>query len=184
MAANAAPGALETVRRFANSIDIETGEEELSSPAALAEWLRDHALCERAPRLKREDLERGLELRDALRAVLLANAGGVELSPSSMTTLNRQLSAAPLALQFTASGKAHLEPAGQGLEAAFARLAAIVNEAMADGTWWRLKICIADDCSWAFYDRSRNHSAHWCDMANCGNRAKVKAFRQRRTEAG
>ncbi len=95
MAANAAPDALETVRRFANSIDIETGEEELSSPAALAEWLRDHALCERAPRLKREDLERALELREALRAALLANAGGVELSPSAMTTLNRQLAAAP-----------------------------------------------------------------------------------------
>ena len=179
MAVNTAPGTLETLRRFVNSIDIETGEEEFSSPTALAEWLRDHALCERAPRLKREDLERAIELREAFRAVLLANAGGVALDPDAMTTLNRELAASPLTLQFTTAGTANLEPAAHGLEAAFARLAAIVNEAMADRTWWRLKVCIADDCSWAFYDRSRNRSAHWCDMANCGNRAKVKAFRER-----
>jgi predicted RNA-binding Zn ribbon-like protein len=50
---------------------------------------------------------------------------------------------------------------------------------MADGTWSRLKACRADDCLWAFYDGSRNHSAAWCSMASCGNRAKARAYRSR-----
>jgi len=43
----------------------------------------------------------------------------------------------------------------------------------------RVKICPADDCRWAFYDTSRNHSRQWCSMEACGNRAKARAHRQR-----
>jgi predicted RNA-binding Zn ribbon-like protein len=30
-----------------------------------------------------------------------------------------------------------------------------------------------------FYDRSKNRSGRWCVMAECGNRAKVRAYRER-----
>ena len=59
-----------------------------------------------------------------------------------------------------------------------------VAEAVRDRSWQRVKACRADDCRWAFYDRSRNRSGVWCDMAVCGNRAKVRAYRRRGTEAG
>jgi predicted RNA-binding Zn ribbon-like protein len=36
-------------------------------------------------------------------------------------------------------------------------------------------------CHWLFYDRSRNRSAVWCQMAVCGNRTKTKAYRARRS---
>jgi predicted RNA-binding Zn ribbon-like protein len=49
-----------------------------------------------------------------------------------------------------------------------------------DGRWDRLKICPADDCRWAFYDRSKNRFRHWCSMAECGVRAKSRAFRARK----
>lgn len=39
--------------------------------------------------------------------------------------------------------------------------------------------CAGDECGWLFLDTSRNHSRQWCDMRDCGNRAKVKRFRQR-----
>jgi predicted RNA-binding Zn ribbon-like protein len=64
-----------------------------------------------------------------------------------------------------------------------APIVAIVYEAMVDGTWERLKVCPADDCQWAFYDESKNRSGTWCDMAVCGNRAKVRAYRERRIRA-
>ncbi len=54
-----------------------------------------------------------------------------------------------------------------------------IADAQAAGTWERLKSCPADDCRWAFYDRSRNRSAVWCNMAVCGNRAKVRSYRER-----
>jgi predicted RNA-binding Zn ribbon-like protein len=67
-----------------------------------------------------------------------------------------------------------------GIDGALGRLLAIVFRAMNDGTWERLKACPADDCEWAFYDWSKNGSGTWCDMAVCGNRAKARAYRERR----
>lgn len=49
----------------------------------------------------------------------------------------------------------------------------------AAGVWPRIKSCAAADCRWAYLDVSRNGSRRWCDMANCGNRAKNRAWRSR-----
>lgn len=42
-----------------------------------------------------------------------------------------------------------------------------------------LRECASDTCEWLFLDRTRNHSRRWCDMADCGNRAKQERFRAR-----
>jgi predicted RNA-binding Zn ribbon-like protein len=34
-------------------------------------------------------------------------------------------------------------------------------------------------CRWAFYDYSKNRSASWCLMQLCGNRRKIRAYRER-----
>jgi predicted RNA-binding Zn ribbon-like protein len=49
----------------------------------------------------------------------------------------------------------------------------------------RVRECANTPCSWLFLDRSRNHSRRWCEMRDCGNRVKGRAFaaRQRRTAA-
>ena len=78
------------------------------------------------------------------------------------------------------NGVARLEPAARDVDGALAGLVGIVYTAMADGTWPRLKACRRDVCHWLFYDRSRNRSAVWCQMAVCGNRIKTKAYRERR----
>jgi len=62
------------------------------------------------------------------------------------------------------------------------RLLATMYDAMATGTWVRLKACTNDECQWAFYDHSRNRSGAWCTMAVCGNRMKGRAFRRRHAE--
>ena len=43
----------------------------------------------------------------------------------------------------------------------------------------RVKQCGGEDCRWLFLDTSRNRSRRWCDMADCGNVAKVRRFRRR-----
>ena len=43
----------------------------------------------------------------------------------------------------------------------------------------RVKECGSDTCSWMFIDESRNRSRRWCDMADCGNRAKARRFYRR-----
>ena len=43
----------------------------------------------------------------------------------------------------------------------------------------RLRECGSATCEWLFIDKSRNHTRRWCDMNDCGNRAKVRRFRAR-----
>ena len=48
----------------------------------------------------------------------------------------------------------------------------------------RVKKCADDECGWLFLDHSRNQSRRWCDMKDCGNRAKVSQYYLRRKKAG
>jgi predicted RNA-binding Zn ribbon-like protein len=47
----------------------------------------------------------------------------------------------------------------------------------------RVKICMNDPCSWLFLDASRNRSRRWCDMNDCGNRAKARRHYARKKES-
>jgi len=48
----------------------------------------------------------------------------------------------------------------------------------------KLKQCPGDECGWLFLDNSQNRRRQWCDMKICGNRAKVKRFRERIWKGG
>ncbi|WP_433605054.1 CGNR zinc finger domain-containing protein [Dactylosporangium sp. CA-139114] len=43
-----------------------------------------------------------------------------------------------------------------------------------------LRRCDGEGCGWLFLDTTRNHSRRWCDSADCGNRARVRAYSRRR----
>lgn len=44
----------------------------------------------------------------------------------------------------------------------------------------RVRECAGDPCGWVFFDLSKNASRRWCDMADCGNRAKARRYRARK----
>jgi predicted RNA-binding Zn ribbon-like protein len=46
-----------------------------------------------------------------------------------------------------------------------------------------LKACPWHTCHWAFYDHTKNSGGVWCTMEVCGNRAKVKAYRERQARS-
>jgi predicted RNA-binding Zn ribbon-like protein len=173
---NAAPEPLETVRLFVNTYDHEDGSESLPDPAALSGWFDAHGLG--APKATAADVRRVHELREALRAILLHH-GGHELDPQAPRVVDAAAERARLAVRFDDHGDALLEPRAAGVDGALGQLLVTIADAQRDGTWSRLKSCPAEDCQFAFYDRSRNHSAVWCDMKVCGNRQKVRSFRAR-----
>ncbi len=177
---NPAPGALETVRAFVNTRDVDDGIEKLATPSALAGWLAEHDLLGGAAstRATAQDLRHAIELREALRAHLFAHHGD-PLDPAAVRTLDAAACRARLTLRFTGPDTTGLEPAAGGVDGALGRLLAIIGAAVEDGSWRRLKACPAETCQWAFYDTSRNRSAVWCDMRVCGNRAKVRGYRER-----
>jgi predicted RNA-binding Zn ribbon-like protein len=40
--------------------------------------------------------------------------------------------------------------------------------------------CSSPTCQWLFLDTSKNHHRRWCSMKQCGNRAKVRKFYEKR----
>ena len=178
-----APAPLRLVQQFVNTLDIENGVEELTTPAALEETLvRIGALSAREGPLSDADLRIALEAREALRALALGNSG-IAVPDDAFGTLERLARAAQLTIRFDADGRAALVPAATGLDGALGRVLAVVHEAMTDGSWARLKGCPRDVCHWLFYDRSRNGSGKWCAMAVCGNRTNTRAYRRRHAHA-
>lgn len=43
----------------------------------------------------------------------------------------------------------------------------------------RVRKCESTECILWFYDKTKAHRRRWCSMAICGNRHKVKSYRQR-----
>ena len=157
----AAPGPLEIVRRFVNTRDLELGTDLLTSPADLDAFLDVRGSTA-------ADLARAIEFREALRALLLANATGDPPPPAALATV-------------AAAGSLRARPddlalVGDGLGG----LLAIVVTARADGSWARLKACPGADCQWALYDRTRSRTRTWCAAAKCGARTRSREYRRRR----
>ena len=42
----------------------------------------------------------------------------------------------------------------------------------------RIGCCADETCGWLFLDTTRSRTRRWCDMKQCGNRNKVRRFRQ------
>ncbi len=179
----AAPGRLELVRQFVNTADLEQGEDRLSTPADLAKWLLERDLLSAPVSADCADLGRALALREALRAILLAHNGGSGVPAEAAQTLDDVACRARLQLRFRTAGIA-LEPEAAGVDAALGRMLAIVQSAVAQNTWERLKACREHSCEWAFYDHTKNRSGAWCNMRVCGNRAKARAYRERQLGTG
>jgi predicted RNA-binding Zn ribbon-like protein len=151
----AAPEPLRHVQLLINSTDLENEVE------WLPEWLAEHGLGE-------AELARAAELREALRALVLAN-NGRRLERDARDVLNR----ARVAVEVAEDASLGVVSRGDALD----DVVAIALGAMLDGSWSRLKAC--RNCRWCFYDYSPNRSATWCSMQLCGNRTKTRAYRRR-----
>jgi predicted RNA-binding Zn ribbon-like protein len=114
-----------------------------------------------------DELTASRAIRDALRALVVDTAA----APLDLVT--------PVRVQLR-DGRVVLEPAADGLLGLAVRALCAAHDAQQDGTWERLGVCRNARCSWVFLDSSRNRSRAWCDMATCGARQKMRAYRARR----
>jgi predicted RNA-binding Zn ribbon-like protein len=177
------PPELAPIEALVNTVDLlDSGEEQLSSPEALRDWLAGQGLLETSAVVGDADLAVAIELREALRAMLRVN-DGEPVDPAAVETVNRAAAALPLRVAFDGDGDPGLRPGQEGVRGALATLLGGIAVARANGTWERLKACSADNCQWAFYDQSKNRSGRWCSMRTCGNRTKTRAYRSRRRAA-
>jgi predicted RNA-binding Zn ribbon-like protein len=177
-----APGRLELLQRFINSYnhDLPLEWDRIGTPKRAQAWLRQKRLVAAGDRISDVDVARLRELREAMRALAIANQGG-QSGAAAADVIRRVSAAAQLSVVIDDTGRTALEPAGRGIDGAVATLLGILHEAQLTGHWSRMKGC--RQCGYAFFDRSKNRSAAWCAMSICGNRTKNRAYYRRRTSA-
>jgi len=173
-----APGALRVVQLFVNTYNQELPGDHIGSARGLAAFCAEHGLGG-GVRPSAGDVARAIELREALRLLLMANNGHPP-DGDAAAVVEHAARAAQLGVRLDAGGSASLVRQAPGVDGALGGIVAIAYAAMADGSWRRLKACRRDVCQWAFYDHSRNRSGAWCAMAICGNRTKTRGYRNRR----
>lgn len=121
-------------------------------------------------------------LRDAVYRLLRAVGDDASGTPDDLAELNAVLRRASAHRTLTDVGHAHAwqwEDAPESLDAPLWPVAHDAAELLTSEWTERIGVCAADTCQWLFLDESRNRSRRWCDMSDCGTRAKVRRFRAR-----
>lgn len=174
--ADRAPGALDLIRLFVNTLDYPAGPDVLGTTDGAAEWCRGHGL---PPPSNLRELERLRGFREALRRLLAADNASDERA-AAWEGMRSYLESARFSLALRPPYLPSLEPAGNGVDRTIAILLAVVYDAISAGTWQRMRACRKESCRFAYYDRSKNGSRAWCSMAICGNREKAQRRRSRK----
>jgi predicted RNA-binding Zn ribbon-like protein len=176
-----APPPLRRIQALVNTVERPDGADRLADVDEARSWLIDNKLLAEAAGLSTADLTLVVEVREALRALLVYNAGGPAPTSAALAPL-RSITAA-VRPSVTDDGAVALGVEGDDVPSRLTGLLLIIRDAQQDGSWALLKACANDECRWAFYDASRNHGGTWCDMATCGNKLKNRQFRARRRAA-
>jgi CGNR zinc finger/Putative stress-induced transcription regulator len=176
-----APRPLSLVQGFVNTRNIMRGYDLLEGVEGATGWLAESGLLDGDVRLTGEELDRLVRFREGLRGLLLVHNG--EPGDVGVGMLNEMAEDALLRVSFDGRGVPGLLPVGSGdaVGGVTARLLVAAVGAASDGTWRRLKACRNEECLWAFYDASKNRSGSWCTMDVCGSRAKMRAYRRRKS---
>jgi predicted RNA-binding Zn ribbon-like protein len=146
----------------------------LKSAADLGRWLRAAGLGETTP--DESDLALARSLREAIYALVLARVQGVQLNTSDRLTLNAIAAGHAPFVCLADDGAATTFGSVRQLLTGLAIEAVVL---IGTENCSRLRQCKSESCAVLFLDESRTGERRWCSMASCGNRAKVKSFRQR-----
>src|SRR5262245_3403522 len=133
-AAKTAPQPLYLVQRFVNSVDLESGEDELASPEALRDWFAERGLMERGDPVGAADLRRAIDVREGLRAVLLQN-NGQPLDEERVERLDRAVGRAAVRVRFALGSDPELVTDAKGGDGAIALRMAIAAASVEHGLW-------------------------------------------------
>lgn len=181
---------------FANTLSGRTSSQpndrlasypELVAWARLAGILRPEkaeqllANAELQPEAADAVLRWAIDFREALYRVFSASAGALPPMEADLGTLNEILAVAMsrLRLGHDMAGYGWTWAEGDELDQLLWPIARSAAELLTSGDLERVRECAGDSCNWLFLDMSKNRSRRWCDMNDCGNRAKARRHYQR-----
>ena len=187
---------------FANTLSgrgTPTPRERLGSYGGLVDWALAVQLIgpTEAGRLRAgaqarpADAERAyrlaVRLREAIYGVFHAFGAGERPSKADLEVLNRVLAEGQVRRQLRESEAGYCwawEEQPDGLDWPLWPVAYSAAELTTTDALERVKECEGAGCTWLFRDASRNRSRRWCDMNDCGNRAKARRHYARRQAEG
>jgi predicted RNA-binding Zn ribbon-like protein len=167
----------EKLRSFADLVRWS----ELAGTLGHAEAARLLSRAAKHPRAAQIVLARSLKLREALYRIFKSEIDGRAPLKRDVTIFNREIEIAHAQQTLThhAGEFAWRWKQGGGLDRTLWPVTIDAARLLTSDSFALLRRCQGKECGWMFVDNSRNRSRHWCDMRDCGNRAKVASFRQR-----
>lgn len=174
-----APGSLRLIQALVNTLNEEHGLDLLGTQVEADGWLAAAGLMPAGFRLTGVQRRALVELREAIRHVLIAHTDQRD-DVEAASRLTLALAPCRLALAVAPGNGVRLVSADHDpFTRVIGSVALAIAEAAAAGTWDRLKCCPGRLCGWAFYDRSASSRSRWCSMQLCGARSKMRAYRDR-----
>jgi predicted RNA-binding Zn ribbon-like protein len=183
---------------FANTADWHasaTPQERLNRYEDLVGWGRRAGLLDsaraaslvraarRRPSAARAALRRATGLREAIYRIVVRLLRGGPPAPADLAVLNRELASALRRSRIVSAGSGlarSWEHDDRALDAMLWPIVESAAELLTSERRSRIGQC-ADDrgCGWLFLDTTKNRSRRWCEMGDCGNRAKARRHYRR-----
>lgn len=133
-----------------------------------------------------EVLQQALRLRAALYSIFASQIAGMTPPAAQMAFLNEML-ASVLPRRQLVPGEENYSwrwrVRSDDLDFVLWPVILSATELLTSGELDRVHECEGDQCGWLFLDRSKNRSRRWCAMSDCGNVAKVRRYRRRKSVA-
>lgn len=151
--------------------------ETLHSAGDLRRWIEARFGVE-VERVTAADLAEARRVREAIWQLADARIVRRATPAAAAGALNRAAARPPLSPRIDGAGArvwARPVTPGQVLSTVARDAVELFTGPMAD----RVRRCAGNDCLLTFVDTSRPGRRRWCSMERCGNRAKVRAFRNR-----
>lgn len=120
--------------------------------------------------------------RAELRRMAERLAAGGPLTDGDLDALNARF-AAPVRRRLARRGdddySLEIVPSTDAHSWVLAQVAASLAEMLENRQAKRLKACANPKCRWVFYDETRGNIRRWCRDSTCGNRHRVRRFREK-----
>ncbi len=185
---------------FANTVDWHASErpgENLKTFDDLLKWSQHVGIMTKrdartlgymaanSPSKAERVLKRAVDLRETIYRIFSAVSAGSLPSDEDLAMFNENLSRASLRSRMvkTRNGLLWDWTGGKGtLDWMLNPVIRSAADLLVSDDLKRVKRCADPQCGWLFLDFSRNRSRRWCDMKDCGNRAKASRFYQRKKQ--
>jgi predicted RNA-binding Zn ribbon-like protein len=151
-------------------------EELLIESKLLSDWAVQAGLVDTAVDVTDDDFASAIDLREAIYRTVSARLERRRPQPADVDLLNDRACGPQLTPRLLRTGVTRREGTAAQL---LASLAVDLLDLMAGPDIENVKRCSDLDCTRLYVDSSRAKNRHWCGMDTCGNKAKVKAFRER-----